>query len=165
MCWGATETPETSPKRVRAQQVGACRPTGGMDSKPTDNLLGATTMLQSERKRLVSTLETLDEQRTLLRAQLRSVDKSLAALAPPSTPKPDARTRLSRDLVLDASLRAIEGGPKNYDQLKAAVLSAAREQGVVGTGVHLILQQVVNDPQLEHVDGLYRKKRIQPTAS
>ncbi len=136
-----------------------------MDPKPTDNLRSAEAMLESEEQRLTTEVTGLRDQLAALAQQLRSVRNSLAALRRSSTAKADPKTRLSRDLVFAAVQRALESGPKSYEQLKTAVLNAAREVGVLGTGVHLILQQVVNDPLLEHVDGSYRKKRSAPTAS
>ena len=136
-----------------------------MDPQPTENLRSAATMLESEEQRLATELNGLREQQIVVATQLRSVRNSLAALRRTSTPKVDPRTRLSRELVFAAVQTALDSGPKNYEQLKSAVLGAAREAGVLGTGVHRILQQVVNDPALEHVDGRYRKQRSAPTPS
>ena len=163
MCWAASTHRAAS--QDNGQQSGPFRTTGGMDPSPTENVRSAATMLESEEQRLAAELNNLREQRAAVTEQLRSIRNGLAALRRSSKPKADPKTRLSRELVHAAVQRALESGPKSYAQLKTAVLAEAREAGVPGTGVHLILQQVVIDPQVEQVDGNYRRKRSAQSAS
>ena len=163
MCWAARTTAREDAES--AQQSGRFGAMRGMDSKPTDNMDGIVASLVAEDQALGAEEAVLRERLTAVTSRRRNLQRAILTLRGNATSKPDSKPRLTRDLVQSAALRAIEAGPKNYDQLKNAVLAEAREAGVVGTGVHLILQQVVNDPQFEQVDGLFRKKRSAPTAS
>ena len=163
MCWAASTHRTAS--QDDDQQSGLPRATECMDFQHDEDLRSFDATLEQKEQRVMALCDSLRDQLRAASVQLRKIRMAREVLRRGSQPKAAHKTRLSREVVSAAVQRALESGPKSYEQLKTAVLAAAREAGVLGTGVHLILQQLVADPQIEQVDGNYRRKRSAQSAS
>lgn len=120
--------------------------------KHSDGVDDVIRALEAEETRIIEEIEDNKRQGSRLKAELKRVQLSLAALTGTSASKASLQDADALQLVA----KALIDGPRSASELGNQLLAHAKASGLSGTGVHLVLARVLKNPRFQETQEGYR---------